>query len=1397
MAPEYPINTEDQEHILDVKASWLSPDTDSEGGEHSMAGVFERLSRLSLFSVSDYTLDMSTDLDDDLDESNSPGEEADMSVKDLIVKYHWIGDVGIVENLFEIPSDLDTAAQRILVEDRKRMAEIINNAHTPLSTSKIPPTASPSSQELLQLHARLSYVITTYHWVGDVGILQRLFDEGFVDGGEKVLVADRRRMLGLLEVYHPILTVTHLAEEEVSDDESLDPLIVEERPTRGVDTQQLTHLNHLITDIIASYHWIGDNTTLGKLFTLGKEDDGLLGDRLRMLDVIRPSHPYININSDLYDPDTLLTNMIIKHHWVGDTKVAEKLFDLSTAYAWDANAESYSLVHDRERMLQVLKSYHPLLELENPYEALRDANARLVELVERYHWIGDTTVLHQIFDFRHNQDTEHILLSDRRRMLEALTTVHPLVAVNSHLYDTDVLLVKVIGMYHWIGDVGLVEQLFDLEFIEDSEGADVEVILGDRRRMVRILLTYHDGLKSASSTDAMTVAYETLPSVSNDEQQVVNNHLQLSYEYEKEFRERQNQAEQQETVDEHLQLSYEYEHKFHQQQESQQTVDEHLQLSYEYEAAFRAQNKLSERKDVSDRHLERSTNVESGTQQIHSGEQKVIDDHLQLSYNYEEAFRAQQVVDDHLQLSHDYEKVFRAQEVVDDHLRLSYEYEKAFRVQETRQESSEQQVIDDHLQLSYEYEGTFRAQQVVDDHLKLSYDYETAFRAQQVVDDHLQLSYDYEKAFRAKEASSEQEVIDDHLQLSYEYERAFRAQLVVDDHLPLKEELRDSTDQKTVDEHLKLSYVYEQSFLEARAKPEETSRSVRVTEKIASTTEEVHNLKFLEHLVQRVEGAADVLGSQESRQALVDKLKGLVERLESVGVQPRAAEERRMDDSQEVVNNHLAMSYRLEAEWWKKMASDQPMAEQWIDSVRDIPQKADDRNKAYWESYATSIKSHLPDDNEALVENVHTAPEQWAAELDRLKTLAKHLRSTPSSERVRLLNTYLEGQVGEASVDVLRGEIKDAVKRMGDVDADWLDGLISAWEEGVKEFEEEEALPDTGYSSPVTESEKLPTPSIDLETLQTRIQTLEATLSKTQSALSQITIDHQLLLSYSNDLAAAVLPLRPSSPENNHSHQTQLQHYTHNLTHLLSLAHRYTSLQQTLHDTEARLRARDTYLRTTVLDSARQVQSLEQRLSDLASENDDLKQDLKLEQRGKRSLERELLQMDEGVRECGCGFRRSGRSSRAGSFASVSSTKDDGHDGVEARRRSSRTASFNSLLSLKLDDLQDSDVIIHDVPDDVMETRSNIDSLKAETFALKYALNQLKTHNQSLSSRLESLENERERRLREEMRFVGEEGSKDEKKLPTKQASISPVGKSSKVRMTVPQTRNPFHIDQE
>ncbi|KNC99773.1 uncharacterized protein SPPG_05151 [Spizellomyces punctatus DAOM BR117] len=1336
MAPEYPINSNDltEDQILDVKASWLDPDTDIEGGEHNMAGVFERLSRLSLFSVSDYTLDLSTDFDDDFDEFNGAGEVADMSVKDLIVKYHWIGDVGIVENLFEIPSDLDTAAQKILVEDRKRMAEIIHNAHTPLSTSKISQTASTRSQELLQLHARLSYVITTYHWVGDVGILQRLFDEGVVEGGEKVLVADRRRMLGLLEVYHPILTVTHLAEEEVNDDDTLDYLIEEERTKHGVDTQQLVHLNLLITDIIASYHWIGDITVLSKIFTLGKEEDGLLGDRLRMLDVLRPSHPYININSDLYDPDTLLTNMIIKHHWVGETKVAEKLFDLSVAYAWDANAESYSLVHDRERMLQVLKSYHPLLELENPYEALRDANARLVELVEKYHWIGDTTVLHQIFDFRHNQDTEHILLSDRKRMLEALTAVHPLVAVNSHLYDVDVLLVKVIGMYHWIGDVELVEQLFDLEFVEDSEGADVEVVLADRRRMVRILLAYHDGLKSATSTDAMNIDYETLPSVSNDEQQV-------------------------------------------------------------------------------------------------------IDDHLRLSYHYEEAFRAQQVIDDHLQLSYDYEKVFRAQQVVDEHLQLSYDYEKAFREQETQQQPSDQQVVDEHLRLSYEYEATFRAQEVVDDHLKLSYDYETAFRAQEVVDDHLQLSYDYEKAFRAQqvvddhlalsyeyeaaarvqEAKEEgQKDVDDHLRLSYEYEKAFRKQTqdgtiysrdlarsVADtrqslfDDKHVQETLRDSTDQNTIDEHLKLSYVYEKSFLAALAKTEGTSRSIRVSEKIASTTEGTHDLKFLEHLVQRVEGAADLLDSQESRQTLVNKLKGLVERLESVGVQPRAAEERRTGDSQEVVDNHLAMSYRLEAEWWKKMASAQPMAEQRTISVRVIPQTTDDRSRSYWESYATSIKSNVPDDKEALVEDVHTDPEQWAAELDRLKTLARHLRSTPSSERVRLLNTYLEGQVGEASVDVLRGEIKDAVKRMGDVDADWLDGLISTWEEGVREFEEEETIPDTGFSSPVTERERLPTPSIDFETLQTRIQTLEATLSKTQSALSQITIDHQLLLSYSNDLTAAVLPLRPSSPESNHSHQTQLQHFTHNLTHLLSLAHRYTSLQQTLHDTEARLRARDTYLRTTVLDSARQVQSLEQRVSDLTSENEDLKQDLKLEQRGKRSLERELLQMDEGLRDCGCGFRRSGRTSRTGSFASVSSTKDDGHDGVEPRRRPSRTGSFTSLLHSKLDDLQDSDVIIHDVPDDAIETRSNIDSLKAETFALKYALNQLKTQNQSLSSRLESLEQDRERRVKEEMRFVGEERSKDEKKLATKQSPISPVGKSPKVRMSFPQTRNPFHIDQE
>lgn len=234
-----------------------------------------------------------------------------------------------------------------------------------------------------------------------------------------------------------------------------------------------------------------------------------------------------------------------------------------------------------------------------------------------------------------------------------------------------------------------------------------------------------------------------------------------------------------------------------------------------------------------------------------------------------------------------------------------------------------------------------------------------------------------------------------------------------------------------------------------------------------------------------------------------------------------------------------------------------------------------------------------------------------------------------------------------------------------------------------------------------------------------------------------MTVDHQLVLSYNSDLAdvASTLPNQKTLA----SQPSQVESFVHHLSQVLAET---PGLVSKLSASEARLAARDSYLRTSVIDSARQVQHLEQQLSDLRSRNEELERELRLEQRGKRSLQRELVELDEIVRrqgecsECGAGVRGDGKR-----MMSVKSGSDNGsmRGGSERGGPLSRVEEEDTLGNLQAT---------------LEETQTTVENLRGENWGLRFALEQMKTDTASIIARLEVLEREKEKREWEALTFV-------------------------------------------
>ncbi|KAJ3222522.1 hypothetical protein HK099_002230 [Clydaea vesicula] len=145
-----------------------------------------------------------------------------------------------------------------------------------------------------------------------------------------------------------------------------------------------------------------------------------------------------------------------------------------------------------------------------------------------------------------------------------------------------------------------------------------------------------------------------------------------------------------------------------------------------------------------------------------------------------------------------------------------------------------------------------------------------------------------------------------------------------------------------------------------------------------------------------------------------------------------------------------------------------------------------------------------------------------------------------------------------------------------------------------------------------------------------KIKEMERLLEGRETELGQMVLDHHLLLSYQygaetdHSIAAATTVKGLVSPNS-------IETVTISLAELEALkadADKCESLTQKLKDTEARLRARDLYLQNTIMDTAKRVAELENRLIEQQGVNEDLERELKLAARDKEEMENELQDLD-------------------------------------------------------------------------------------------------------------------------------------------------------------------------
>ncbi|KAJ3184704.1 hypothetical protein HDU87_004108 [Geranomyces variabilis] len=862
-------------------------------------------------------------------------------------------------------------------------------------------------------------------------------------------------------------------------------------------------------------------------------------------------------------------------------------------------------------------------------------------------------------------------------------------------------------------------------FRDQSQADPVSRSLSDEQATIdaHLALSY---LLEAAFRDHLQA--DAAASLASHEQAIVDAHYELSYALEAEFRDHlqakaasRSVTEEQDAIDEHYALSYELETKFHSQLQAnaasraaydvREIIDAHYALSYELEAGFKAQSRAKDAARSASDAQASSNEVEAESQDQHqangfarsvSAEQPVIDAHYALSYELENAFKAQlqaATSEQHTALDKCCDESetllgFEGQVVVDAHLALSYSLEREFISQlsapranlapidrevtsgvaaiRSRDASApgpipahDITVPDPHERADVQYEqndahaagfrlvppltspkpvatiemdlgpggavfhtlstsspavsGAGNYQHDVDQHLRLSYAYESAFLRESLrlasspartevanyqhdVDQHLHLSYAYESAFLREslrsafsspaplKVASYQQDVDQHLRLSYAYESAFLRESLRSASSPALTEVANY--QQDVDQHLLLSYSHESAFLRESLR----SAACPALTEVANYQQDVDQHLLLSY-------------SHESA-FLRESLRK--------GFNPTPSE---VANCQQDVDQHLLLSYAYESVFLRKSLrleeglatvqahQRQPSQEEdlWtLYASEDVHQRnASCSSSASSGSSTTATNSAGVDPRHAIAkeeDEIKPFVQSWTEEVQHLSTLAASLRSGRGRAAWK---AYLAIPASDESIIIMRNHL--AQKWGTKPRAEWVDELISIMEDELTGLRDNKPVAADAVREPPSASQQAHDP--EKEELVAQAEQLKKILSRTEEIKSLVSL-----------LGFTKSPHQPIA-----SSAYQFDELMGALSILLSQA---PGLASSLADTRKRLAARDEYLASTVASSARDMNGLQEMVTELRAANQELTEELQAERAGRRCVERELVRLE-------------------------------------------------------------------------------------------------------------------------------------------------------------------------
>ncbi|KAI8590479.1 hypothetical protein BDZ88DRAFT_104315 [Geranomyces variabilis] len=442
----------------------------------------------------------------------------------------------------------------------------------------------------------------------------------------------------------------------------------------------------------------------------------------------------------------------------------------------------------------------------------------------------------------------------------------------------------------------------------------------------------------------------------------------------------------------------------------------------------------------------------------------------------------------------------------------------------------------------------------------------------------------------ASEVTNYQHDVDQHLHLSYAYESAFLRESLRSASSPALAEVANC--QRDVDQHLHLSYAYESAFLRESLR----SASSPALAEVANCQHDVDQHLLLSYaqesafLRESLRSASNPAPSKAANcQHDVDQHLLLSYAYESAFLR----ESLRLEERSATVRAHQREPSQ-EDDLWTLYASE---------DVHQRNGSCSSSASSGSSTTATNPKDADPGHGNAKEEDeIKPFVQSWTEEVQHLSTLASSLRGGRGRAAWK---AYLAIPASDESIIIMRNHL--AQKWGTKPRAEWVDELISIMEDELTGLRDNKPVATDTIPEPSSAPQQADYP--EKEELIAQAEQLKQILSQTEAVKNLVSV-----------LGFAKSRQQPVAPP-----ARQYDELTSALSILLSQA---PGLANSLQDTRKRLAARDEYLASTVASSARDMNGLQETVTELRAANQELTEELRAERAGRRCVERELVRLE-------------------------------------------------------------------------------------------------------------------------------------------------------------------------